>query len=88
MLTNPGDLLFEMDLTTVWISLSVKGPVGIPRCSAILIFLSIWLGGVFGGSPRKAVKCCSQLSFRFSLFGFSLFGFRFSADPPLILGRG
>ena len=72
MLSNPDDSLLEMDLTTVRISLSVKGPVGMSLCSAIWIFLSVWLGGVFGGSPSKAVKCCSQ------------FAFWFSPGPPLI----
>ena len=66
MLSNPDDLLLETDLTTILISISVKGPVGMSRCSAIWIFLSVWLGGVFGGSPSKAVKCCSHFTFRFS----------------------
>ena len=62
MLSNPDDLFLETDLTTVLILISVKGPVGMSRCSAIWIFLSVWLGGVFGGSPSKAVKCSSPLS--------------------------
>ena len=65
MLSNPDDLLLETDLTTLLIT-CVKGPVGMSRCSAIWIFLSVWLGGVFVGSPSKAVKCCSHFTFRFS----------------------
>ena len=32
ILSNPSDLLLEMDLTTLRISESVKGPVGLSRC--------------------------------------------------------
>ena len=55
---------------------SAQLSVGMSRCSAIRIFLSVWLGGVSGSSPNQALKCCSQ------------FAFRFSADPPYILGSG
>ena len=72
MLSNPDDLLVVSDLTTIQISISVTGPVGMSRCSAIWIFLSVWLSGVFGGSPSKALKCCTH------------FAFRFSADLPFI----
>ena len=73
MLSNPGDLLLEMDLTTLWISLKCERTCRYAkRCLAIWIFLSVWLTGIFWRFTKKGREVLQPVCFTF--FWFALAG--------------